>query len=295
MEPTLAPAPEQATVETAPARRRSILRVVIVVVVSVLALVGLFASYEIWGTSLAESRAQQLLLERYREKLPTTTLGDPSLPVMRGDPIALLVVPSIGLSQVVVEGSSPSELDQGPGHVPATPLPGEFGNAVVLGRRVSYGAPFASLSSLHAGDEIQVTTGQGAFDYKVKEVQILPASDPTIAAGRGESELTLVTAGSVRSPDERTVVTAKLDGDPVAFATRPQAFVAASDLGSGDLAGGGLRAVWWGAVLALAVWGSMRLYRRWPARAAFLAAIPVLTLVTWQLFTAIGRMAPGVI
>ena len=295
VEPTLAPAPEETTVPKTPARKRSILRIAIAVVISVVALVGLFASYEVWGTSLAESRAQQLLLARYRQELPTTVLDDPTAPVTRGDPIALLVVPSIGLSQVVIEGSSPSELNQGPGHVPATPLPGEFGNSVVLGRRVSYGAPFASLAALHAGDEIQVTTGQGAFAYKVKDVQSLPESDPSITAGRGQSELTLVTAGPLRSPGERTVVTASLEGDPGALATRPQAFVDAADLGGGDLAGGTLRVVWWGAVMALAVWGSMRLYRVWPARAAFLAAIPVLTLVTWQLFNAIGRMAPGVL
>src|SRR5205085_10381611 len=124
--PTLAPAPETAT-ESPKLARRSRLRIAIAAAIALVVVVGLFVSYEVWGTSLAEARSQQLLLARFRQALPTTVLDDPTAPVTRGLPVGLLVIPSIGLSQVVIEGSSPSELEQGPGHVPATPLPGEFG------------------------------------------------------------------------------------------------------------------------------------------------------------------------
>ena len=130
----LAP-PSGSEKERGEASRRSVLRVVGVVALALAVLLGLFVCYELWGTSLVAARSQQLLLTRFREALPTTILDDPATPVVRGEPVALLVVPSIGLSQVVVEGSSPSELTGGPGHVPATPMPGEFGNAVVLGKR----------------------------------------------------------------------------------------------------------------------------------------------------------------
>ena len=79
------------------------------------------------------------------------------------------------------------------------------------------------------------------------------------------------------------------------MATRPQTLLGSADLGGGDVAGGALRSLVWGALLAIGIWGSMRLYRTWPARAAFAVAIPGSTRLAWQLFGAIARVGPGVL
>ena len=53
-----------------------------------------------------------------------------------------IVIPTIGVSDVFVEGTGAGDLRKGPGHYPATPLPGERGTVAIAGHRTTYGAPF---------------------------------------------------------------------------------------------------------------------------------------------------------
>ena len=48
----------------------------------------------------------------------------------------------------------PSDLRKGPGHYPATPLPGERGTVGIAGHRTTYGAPFRRLNGVKRGDRI---------------------------------------------------------------------------------------------------------------------------------------------
>ena len=113
--------------------------------------VVLFLVFMLFISGVIQARSQRLLFQRFSAALPTGQLGalDQSVPL--GSPVALLVIPSISVSQVVIEGSTSSDLMQGPGHVPSTPLPGEFGNSIVLGRHLAYGGPCRSLTTLKPG------------------------------------------------------------------------------------------------------------------------------------------------
>ena len=51
----------------------------------------------------------------------------------RGTPVARLVIPRLGLDEVVVEGVSDDGLRAGPGHMTGSALPGDSGNARDLG------------------------------------------------------------------------------------------------------------------------------------------------------------------
>ena len=62
----------------------------------------------------------------------------------------------IGLSSVVVEGTNADDLREGPGHYPATPLPGQRGTVGIAGHRTTYGAPFRKIDKVRPGDEIVV-------------------------------------------------------------------------------------------------------------------------------------------
>ena len=65
--------------------------------------------------------------------------------------MAMLNAPSGHMHNlVVVEGTTSQSLVHGPGHISDTPLPGQTGNPVILGRSVTYGAPFRSYH-LHEG------------------------------------------------------------------------------------------------------------------------------------------------
>ena len=76
--------------------------------------------------------------------------------------------PSAGLSAVVVEGNGAGELRRGPGHYPATALPGQRGTVAIAGHRTTYGAPFRHLDDLERGDRIELAMPYGRFTYRVE-------------------------------------------------------------------------------------------------------------------------------
>lgn len=167
---------------------------------------------------------------------PTTTTGEPdvTVPVVtpppavleapgRGEPVARLQVPSLGIDQIVVMGVGTTELKAGPGHFPGTPLPGQLGNAAIAGHRTSYGAPFGDVDRLSPGDELKFTTLAGEFRYVVTGSEIVDPSavyvvdtvDPDVA------KLTLVTCHPRYSINQRLIVYAELDESGSAPPTPP--------------------------------------------------------------------------
>jgi sortase A len=255
--------------------------------------VASFIVFELVISGLAEQRAQAALLPEFRTAVTTTTLDRPTTTAAEGGPVALLQIPRIGLSQVVVQGTSPSDLKSGPGHLRASSLPGEFGNAVIAGRRTSYGGPFGHLDVLAEGDTIKVATGQGYFTYKVQNVRRVSPGQTDPIVGTTNSRLTLVTSDPAYLATGRLVVVAVLQGRPLSVDLRAPAFVAPSDLGlSGDPLGLGLGIIW-GELLAAAIWVAWRLRRRWPAAVVYLLAAPVVVSLAVLTFSSFDLLLPG--
>src|SRR5581483_10360279 len=101
----------------------------------------------------------------------TTTVAPlPSPPT--GAAVAIITIPKIGVDSAVVQGVGVSDLQKGPGHYPNSPMPGQPGNAAIAGHRTTYGAPFYRLDELTAGDQILITTWEGAFKYAVRESRV---------------------------------------------------------------------------------------------------------------------------
>ena len=130
---------------------------------------------------------------------------------------ALIRVPSIERladGWNVVEGVSIDDLKNGAGHMPATPLPGQPGNAVISGHRTTYGAPFHELDQLEAGDRIEVETAIGLHVYAVRSVEIVRPTDVWVTERRDGAWLTLTTCHPKFSARERLVVFAELVEGP---------------------------------------------------------------------------------
>ncbi|MEX2658057.1 MAG: class E sortase [Acidimicrobiales bacterium] len=198
----------------------------------------LFVAYQLWGTGLAEARAQSDLRADFEASLEaaltsTTTSTSTTRPARRattteptappttvaavpeGEAIAIIRIPRIGVDKAVVEGVSVDALKKGPGHYPGTPLPGEPGNAAIAGHRTTYGAPFGDLGELQEGDEILVTTREGEFRYLVDRISIVSPSQVDVLDPSEEAKITLTTCHPKYSARERLIVTGVLAGDPI--------------------------------------------------------------------------------
>jgi len=134
-----------------------------------------------------------------------------------GDAFAIIRVPSIERLQdgwTVVEGVRRSDLKNGAGHMPNTPLPGQPGNAVISGHRTTYGAPFHEFDELQPGDIIEVETALGVHTYAVSEIIIVRPTEVWVAEPREGAWLTLTTCHPKFSSRQRLIVFAELVDGP---------------------------------------------------------------------------------
>lgn len=257
------------------------------------AILLLFVGFEVSVTSLAEQRAQAALLPELRAAIKTTILDRETSAIAPGAAVALLEIPSIGLQQVVVEGTTPSDLKSGPGHLPGSSVPGEFGNAVILGRRTTYGSPFGSLASIRKGQTIKAVTGQGLFTYRVTSVRHVAPGQADPVMGTTDSRITLVTSDPAFLATGRLAVVAMLQGKQVAVPQRPPVPLAAGELGlSGDALGLGLGIIW-GELLLLSIWAVWRLRNRWPRGVVYLLGAPVVLTLLVLTFSSVDLLLPS--
>lgn len=166
-------------------------------------------------------------------RLPPVTAPPlaPELFPARGEVAGHISIERIGVDWYFVEGVSVSDLKQGPGHYPSSPLPGQPGNAAIAGHRTTYGAPFSDVDQLQPGDEIDVLTIQGEFTYEVRAIEIVSPSDVHVLAadhwdfdGDGEPEANVLTLTSCHprySARQRIIVGAELVGQPAPPTPRP--------------------------------------------------------------------------
>ncbi|HEY0902877.1 MAG TPA: sortase [Marmoricola sp.] len=250
--------------------------------------------------TVSQNRAQDLLYDELRyvlagppDKAPP--LG-PIVPV--GDPVALLTIPSIGLEQVVVEGTASGDLLAGPGHRRDTPLPGQTGTSVVYGRGATYGAPFRDLSDLSAGDEIDVVGAQGTTTFTVLGVRRAGDSLPQPVA-EGAARLTLVTAeGSGRlgaiAPDSVVYVDADAPESFPAPPGRPAAVPESEKAMASDEGALPLLAVCLALLLALTL-GVVAARQRWSTVLVWVIATPLAIALSWASTDVVMRLLPNLI
>ena len=283
------PAPTEVDVRP-PVNRR---RVVGLVLVGLGAFVGLFLLYLFGASRIVEIRSQRLLTPEFRA---LTQQGPASVADWRpapGQPVALLSIPSIGVQKIVVEGTSASELTQGPGHLRTSPLPGQAGNSVVAGRRTTFGAPFRRIGELRPGDRVEVTTGQGAFTYTVKVVEPVTPGQLDVIGASKTNELTLVTSAPAYSASGRLAVIATLTTAPATDPPTVTQVVPESETGLTGEPGKAAPLVLWIEVLVAACVAGAWYSRRISPRVARLLMTPVVVALLWGAFGLLARLLPA--
>jgi sortase A len=118
---------------------------------------------------------------------------------------------AIGLDAVVVQGTATAALRTGPGHYPATPLPGVRGTVAIAGHRTTYGAPFRHIDDLDGGDRIELRMPYGSFTYRVERTRIVPPTATWVTRRVKYDRLVLTACHPLYSAAERIVVFARLE------------------------------------------------------------------------------------
>ncbi len=243
-------------------------------------LIVLLLAYIYLFTPLSADRAQHALLQEITANPQSSfSLAEGGLPA-EGSPVAVLQIPSLHLLDAVVQGTNAQDLRSGPGHMPTTSMPGQPGNAVIAGRRATFGAPFGSIGSLKTGQLITVVDGYGTYHYRVTRVVYASGGRHDVITQTSANRLTLVTAASGVFPQGRLAVISQLVGKPLVGTTRPRFHPEATELGLAGDPASGLLAVFWCLVFFALLVGAAWLLRTWDQPVVvYLLAVPVLLLV----------------
>ena len=158
-------------------------RVLFVVATALLAWCG-FVLADTWTFQKTErSRLDRLLAERQ-------TSSDKPIPLFDGGLIGLMKIPRLGLSVIVIEGTSTTTLRRAAGHIAGTSLPGQPGNIGVAGHRDTF---FRSLQDIRRNDTITFTTLLGDYRYRVVSTEVVSPYDVAVLKPSSNEILTLVT------------------------------------------------------------------------------------------------------
>jgi sortase A len=164
------------------------------------------------GFVLVDSWRFQLAQLREFSRLVTVTP-----PLAAGVPIAPLAdaligrieVRRLGLSAMVVEGTTTSDLRRAAGHITNTGMPGVPGNIGIAAHRDTF---FRPLRNVRKDDIVTLSTAGAEYRYRVVSTKVVDPDDVSVLDAGDDEILTLVTCYPfyfVGSAPERFIVRAE--------------------------------------------------------------------------------------
>ncbi len=99
-------------------------------------------------------------------------------------------IPRVGVSAPILEGVDDKTIRRAVGHFPETSLPQAAGNMALAAHRTTL---FRGLRHIRVGDEITITSPEGAFRYAVERTWVVDPTDVSVLDRSAERMLTLVT------------------------------------------------------------------------------------------------------
>lgn len=296
--------PDQAEVLDSTPKQRPPLSAGAMIITSALIMLAVvclgFVATLVGVTQVLHARDQEVVYSDYRYDLANAlaTVGQTDVEgqiLPMGAPVAVLLIPQIGVQEVVLNGTTSTVMQGGPGLRRDTVLPGQPGNSVIYGRQAAYGGPFGDLAALQPGSVIRAITGQGEHEYSV--ISVRRAGDPLPPPREpGQGRLTLITADGPRYlPSDLLRVDATLLTDPVPappMVLGPASLLPAEQPMAGDPEGL-VPLVLWGQLLVLGVIGGVWLMMRWGRWQAWLVAAPVIAFAGVNAATSAIRLLPN--
>jgi sortase A len=126
------------------------------------------------------------------------------------EPLAVLEIPRLDLSVLVLDGVDEWSLNRGVGRIPGTAEPSAGGNVGVAGHRDGF---FRALRGVAPGDVVEWRGPEGVRRYAVEWTRVVAPEDVGVLAPTDHEALTLVTCHPfffAGPAPERFVVRARL-------------------------------------------------------------------------------------
>ena len=170
-------------------------RVLFAGAVSTLAYCG-FVLIDAWVFQKGERRQLERLLTDRQEanggvrQTPSPVSPKDSSPAAVGGLIGRIEVPRLGLSVIVIEGTSGAILRRAVGHIRGTAFPGQPGNVGISGHRDTF---FRPLRKIRQNDVITLITLLGEYRYRVVSTRVVSPGDVSVLDSSGNEILTLIT------------------------------------------------------------------------------------------------------
>jgi sortase A len=168
-------------------------RFLFVCAASLLAYCG-FVVLDAWNFQRGERREFERSLANspeargaFRQAASSTPSG--ALPLAAGL-IGRLDIPRLGLSAILMEGTTAKTLRRAVGHIAGTALPGLPGNVGLSGHRDTF---FRPLRNIRENDIITLTTVNGEYRYRVVFTRVVRPDNVAMLKPTGSEVLTLVT------------------------------------------------------------------------------------------------------
>jgi sortase A len=148
-----------------------------------------FVLLDSWIFQRTQARQLSRLLAAPGETASPLLLATLS-PAETGGLIGRMEIPRLGISAIVMDGTTATTLRRAVGHISGTALPGRPGNVGISGHRDTF---FRPLRNIQASDVVTLTTVAGQYRYRVLSTEIVGPDDVAVLEPSAGQTLTLVT------------------------------------------------------------------------------------------------------
>lgn len=101
-----------------------------------------------------------------------------------------IYIPKLNMSAVIIEETSPSDLDRGPMHLAGTVFPGRPGNCCIAAHKEKW---FKGLGKLDHGDTVIISADDKRYIYTVTGQKIVRSTDVWVLEDTASPAITLIT------------------------------------------------------------------------------------------------------
>ncbi|SRR5579871_5442790 len=143
------------------------------------------------------------------ERAPAPGVREAAPRLHEGELLGEILIPRLGVSSVILEGTGDTTLRRAIGHVPGTALPGHGGNICLAGHRDRL---FRPLKGIAEGDEVDIRTPEGMKVYRVVGSNVVAPQEVSVLGKTQANTLTLITCypfNFIGSAPNRFVVRAR--------------------------------------------------------------------------------------